>query len=109
MPLVFTNHTLLKELGKIVEKHLCPLQMIKTVKQIFSLDPMVLFPEGIKFANYLLRAKLYPLERLAGAFKCHGKCCQVCSKKSDTFYTAVAHKEYKINQKFNGNEKCLFY
>ena len=42
-------------------------------------------------SNYLLRAKLYPLERLFGSFKCNGKRCQVRINvtESNTFSCSV--------------------
>ena len=61
--------------------------------------------------SYLVRAKFYPLETSVGSFKCNGKRCQVClnATETKTFSSNVTKKEYKINHKFNCNDKCLIY
>ena len=78
-------------------------------KEIFTLGPMVSFRGARKLGSYLVRAKLYPIERSLGSFKCNGKRCQVCLNVSETktFSSTVTKKEYIINHKFNGNDKCL--
>ena len=78
-------------------------------KEIFTLGPMVSFRGARKLGSYLVRAKLYPIERSLGSFKCNGKRCQVCLNFSETktFSSTVTKKEYIINHKFNGNDKCL--
>ena len=40
--------------------------------------PMVTFRSSRKLSGYLVRAKLYPLERVTGSCKCHGKRCAMC-------------------------------
>ena len=64
-----------------------------------------------KLSSYLVRAKLYPLERSVGSFKCNGKHCQVCINltESNTFSSSVDKKEYVINHSFNCNDKCIIY
>ena len=58
-----------------------------------------------------MRAKLYPLGRSVGSFKCNGKRCQVCINvtESNTFSRSVDKKEYVINHSFNCNGKCIIY
>ena len=58
-----------------------------------------------------MRAKLYPLGRSVGSFKCNGKRCQVCINvtESNTFSSSVDKKEYVINHSFNCNDKCIIY
>ena len=72
---------------------------------------MVSFWEARKLSSYLLRAKLYPLERSVGSFKCNGKRCQICMNvtESNTFSSSVDKKEYVINHSFNCNDKCIIY
>ena len=72
---------------------------------------MVSFRGARKLSSYLVRAKLYPLERSAGSFKCNGKRCQVCINvtESNTFSSSVDKKEYVINHSFNCNDKCIIY
>ena len=78
-------------------------------KEIFTLGPMVSFRGARKLGSYLVRAKSYPIERSLGSFKCNSKRYQVCLNVSETktFSSTVTKKEYIINHKFNGNDKCL--
>ena len=67
-----------------------------------------------KLSSYLLRAKLYPLERTAGSCKCYDKQCDVCDKQkhlteTPTFTSTVTQSTYKINHQFNCSESCLVY
>ena len=72
---------------------------------------MVSFQGARKLVSYLVRAKLYPIERSVGSFKCNRKRCQVCLNVTETktFSSTVTKKEYIINQKFNCIDKCLIY
>ena len=72
---------------------------------------MVTFRSSRKLSSYLVRAKLYPLERVTGSCKCHGKRCEVCLNVNQTssFTSSVTHETYKINHKFDCNSKCLIY
>ena len=81
------------------------------VKKAFTPGPMVSFRGARKLSSYLVRAKLYPLERSVGSFKCNGKRCQVCINvtESNTFSSSVDKKEYVINHSFNCNDKCIVY
>ena len=80
--------------------------MDQEVKEIFTPKPMVSFRSARKLSSYLLRAKLYPLERKVGSFKCKGKRCQ---NETDSFDSSVTKQGYKINHCFTFNEKCLIY
>ena len=81
------------------------------VKKAFTPGPMVSFRGARKLSSYLVRAKLYPLERSVGSFKCNGKRCQVCINvtESNTFSSSVDKKEYVIYHSFNCNDKCIIY
>ena len=46
------------------------LNMSKEVRKIFSPGPMVSFRSERKLSSYLVRAKLYPLQRKVGSSKC---------------------------------------
>ena len=111
IPLVITYHPLLKHFASLIRKHLYILYLNKEVKKIFTPDPIVSFRGARKLGSYLVRAKLYPLERSVGSFKCNGKWCQVCLNVTETktFSSTITKKEYKINHKFNCNDKCLIY
>ena len=62
-----------------------------------------------KISSYLVRAKLYSLERRVGFFKCVGTRCQACLNvsKTETFTSASTNQTYKINNEFNCNESSL--
>ena len=64
-----------------------------------------------KISSYLVRAKLYPLERRVGSFKCGGRHCQVCLNvtETETFTSTSTNQTYKINHEFNCNQSSLIY
>ena len=66
IPFVVTFYSLLKSLGSILNKNYYLLQMNDKVKNVFSLRPMVSFRDARKLISYLVRAKLYPVERKVG-------------------------------------------
>ena len=69
-PLVVTYHPLLKPLSAIIAKNLSILHVDKEVKKVFTSPPMVSLRSARKLSSYLVRAKLYPLERMVGSYKC---------------------------------------
>ena len=71
--------------------------------------PMVIFRSSRSLNSYLVRAKLYPLERVTGSPKYRGKRCAVClnDNETSTFTSSVTHETYKINHKFDCNSKYL--
>ena len=81
------------------------------VKEVFTPKPMVSFRIAEKLNSYLVRPKLYPLERKVGSFKCKGKRCQARFNVNETdfFPSSVTQEEYKINHCFNCNQKFLIY
>ena len=48
------------------------------VKKTFTPSPMILFRSYRKISSYIVRAKLYPLERRVGSYKCSKKRYEVC-------------------------------
>ena len=70
-----------------------------------------MFCSARKISSYLVQAKLYPLERSAGSFKCGAKCCEVFlnAKETETFFSTSTNETYKINCEFNCNESSLVY
>ena len=48
------------------------------VKKVFHPGPMVSFRSAREVSSYLVRAKMYPLKRTVGSFKCKKSRCQVC-------------------------------
>ena len=43
------------------------------VKKTFTPSPMILFRSYRKISSYIVRAKLHPLERRVGSYKCGKK------------------------------------
>ena len=80
-------------------------------QRVFTPGPMITFHSARKLSSYLVRAKLYPLERTAGSCKCYGKRCEVCENvtETSTFTSTATQNTYKINHQFNCSEKCLVY
>lgn len=60
---------------------------------------MVCFQSLRNLSSYLVRAKLYPMEKKTGSYKCKSSKCQVCLNISETeiYSSTVTHKPYKIN------------
>ena len=48
------------------------------VKQAFTLGLMVSYRSSKKLSSYLVRAKLYPIDRIVGSKGCGKKQCEVC-------------------------------
>ena len=78
--------------------------MDKEVEKVFTPRPMVSFLSAWKLISYLIRAKLYHLERTVGS-------CQVCNyiTEADSFTCSNDQLSFKINHRFDCNEKCLIY
>ena len=85
--------------------------MNNQVKKTFTPSPMISFHSSRKTSSYIVRAKLYPIERTIGSYKCGKKRCEVCDviSETDTFSSTATGESFKINHKFNCNDKCLVY
>ena len=70
---VVTYHPRLKAQGKIIHKNLNLLYMNDEVKDIFISGLMVFFRISQKLSKYLMRARLYSLERTVDSRKCSKK------------------------------------
>ena len=72
---------------------------------------MASFRSARKISSYLVRAKLYPLERRVGSFKCGGRRCQVCLNvtEAEVFSSTSTNQTYKISQEFKFNGSSLIY
>ena len=53
-------------LSAIINKNLCNLHMDKDVKRVPTSQPVVSFCSAHKLNSYVVRAKLYPLEKTLG-------------------------------------------
>ena len=84
--------------------------MNEYVRSLFTLAPMIQFRSVRKLSSYLVRAKLYPLERTIGSVQCKGKRYQTNHNVKDrNFYQYNHGKTFKINHKLNLNDKCPVY
>ena len=68
----------LKVLQNMINRHLYLLYMNDEVKRVFTPKPMVSFRSFRKISSHLVRAKLFPIERTVGSFRCGSKRCEVC-------------------------------
>ena len=111
VPFVVTYHPLLNYLYNIIRRILCFLNVDQKVKEVFSSQPMVSFRRARKLSSYLVRAKLYPLERRVGSYKCRCDRCQVCRSITETgmFLCNNDQRSHKVNHGFDCSEKCLIY
>ena len=110
IPVVITYHPLFKDFVRVINSHLHLLDM-NEVKKPLNPCPMVSFRGARKLSSYLVRVKLYTLERSVTSSECKNKRCQVCMNvtESNTFSSSVEKKEYVINHSFNYNDKCIIY
>ena len=69
--------------------------MNEDVKEAFTPKPMISYRSSRKISSYLVRAKLYPINRTVGCYKC-GSCT-----------STVTGETFKINHRFGCNDKCL--
>ena len=118
VPFVVTYHPRLKALIKVItHENLNLLYMNDEVKDTFTpklripLRPMVSFRNFQKLSSYLVRAKLYPIERTVGSRKCSKNRCEVCEnvQNSDTFKSSVTSQTFTINDPLTCDDKCLVY
>ena len=100
---------LLKTIRKMIHDNLYLLYMDEELKHLFTPGPMVSFRSSRKISSYLVRAKLYPVERSVGSFNCKRPRCQICTyvTETDSFTSTVTGDTYKINHIFDCLEKCL--
>ena len=68
----------LKIVQNIMAKNLYMLYMTDEVKKAFIPKPMISYRSSFKISSYLVRAKLYPINRTVGCYKCGSKRCEVC-------------------------------
>ena len=109
--LVTTYHPRLKDLSSLIKRNLQYLYADQEVKKVFTPAPFVSFRSARNLKSFLVRSKVYPLDRKVGSEKCNGKRCLVCLNvvETDTFESFQTKKQYRINHNLNGNDKCLIY
>ena len=79
IPLVVTYQLLLKSYSAITNKSLSFFDVNKDVKREFAPRFIVSVRSACKPNSYLVRAKLYPLERMVDTYNCNSKKYQVCN------------------------------
>ena len=85
IPLVSTYHPRLKDLSSLIKRNLQYLYADQEVKKVVTPAPFVSFRSARNLKSFLVRSKVYPLERKTGSEKCNGKRCLVCFRlKSNT-------------------------
>ena len=111
VPFVVTFHPLLSKLSSIIHRNLYLLYMNQEVKNAFTPGPIVSYRSARKISSYLVRAKLYPLERKVGSEKCGKSRCEVCLniQETDTFTSTTTGESFKINHRLNCDDNCLIY
>ena len=104
VPFVITYHPKLREIASIIKKYKNISYQDETFKRVFTRNAR-------KLSSYLVRAKLYPLERKRGSYKCGSSRCQVCNniEEIEIFSSTVTRETYKINHHLCCNDKCLVY
>ena len=106
-----THYFKLQNIGSIFHRHFDSLHTDQEVGRDFIPGPMASFRSSKKINCYLVRAKLYPLKRRVGSFKCGGRRCQLYLylTEIETFTSTSTNQTYKINHEFNCNENSLIY
>ena len=111
VPFIITYHSKLKKIAKIMKmlEHL--LYQDESVEPVFTTQPMVSHRSARKLGNYWVSAKLYPLKRKRGFYKCDNLKCQVCNNIEEigTFASTVTDESFEINHHLYCNGKCLIY
>ena len=67
VPLVIAFHPKFKLIEQLLNKHLHILYMDQKTKNVFSPRPMATFFSARKLSSYLVRGKLYSIERIVGS------------------------------------------
>ena len=111
VPFVVTYHPSLNCLSRLIKDNLNILYMSAEAKAVFSPGPMISFRSARRMSSFLVRAKLYPLERCLGSRQCKKRRCGVCTNvtETDTFSSTVTGETFQINHELNFDDKCLIY
>ena len=83
--------------------------MNQEVKNVFTPGSTVSFKSATKISSYLVRAKVYPLERKIASDRCY--CWKICLniEETDTFTSTITGESFKIHHKLNCDDNCLIY
>ena len=81
---VVTCHPSLNCLSRINKDNLIILFIIHETKAVFSPGSIILFRSAHKISSYLVRTKLYTLERFVSSIQSKKRRCEVCTNVTDT-------------------------
>ena len=111
VPFVITYHLKFKKIVQIMKKLEQLLYQDESVKRVFTPPPIISYRNARKLSSYLIRTKLYPLERKRGSYKCGNVRSLICSniEETDTLTSTVSGESFKINHHLCCNDKCLIY
>ena len=103
VPLLITFYLKFKSIGQLLNKHLHILYIDQETKNVFTPRPMATFRSGRKLSSYLIRAKLYHIERIVGSHKCEGKLCEACLNVQETscLSSSVTSETYEFTISLN--------
>ena len=85
--------------------------MDKEVKNVFTPKSIISFRFARKLSNYLVRTKMYHIEKTVGSKNFGSKHFELCVNVNDTstLTSTVTRKTFIINHKFNCNARCFIY
>ena len=109
IPFVVIYQPSLSCLNRMIKNNLNILYMSCEIKAVFSPELMVSFRSARRFSSYLVRAKLYPLERFVGSRQCEKRRCKICTNVTEIDTFSVTGETFQINHERNCNDKCLIY
>ena len=79
MPFVATHHLKLKDLSKLIKNLQLFLYSDSEVRRVFSPAPLLSHRSARKIKDYIVRSKLYSIEKKVGSSRCGNPRCQVCT------------------------------
>ena len=106
IPFVAIYHSKVKDLGESIKDLLLFLHKDEEVEKVFLTPFIVSYRSARKIKDYIVRSKLYSVERSGGCEGCGGPRCQVCEniKVTDSFTSFATKNAYKINHSFDCND-----
>ena len=109
IPFITTYLPKVKELGKLIRDLLLFLHSDGEVQKVISPPLIVSYRSARKIKDFIVRSKLYLVEKKVRCRRCGSSRCEVCKSINiiDEFTSFTTKKTYKINHSFDCNEKCL--
>ena len=109
--LVVTYNLAFRNLSTIPQKNFDILYSDVEVRMVFTPSLFVAYKSARNLESFLVKPKVYPLERTMDSPKCGSKRCQFCLNFSETYISESfqTKRQYKINHHLNCNNKYLIY